>query len=91
MTIVEALASATPVVATLHAGIPEAVEDGVTGLLVPERSIGALAEALSTLLRDPEIAARMSRDARERAMSKFSLSACTAALEGLYDEIAGQR
>jgi glycosyltransferase involved in cell wall biosynthesis len=90
-TIVEALACATPVVATRHAGIPEAVEDGVSGFLVPERTVTALADALVTLLREPDLAAAMSGQARARAVSTFSLAACTAALEDVYDEVADQR
>lgn len=52
--LLEAQASATPVVSTYHAGIPEIVEAGETGFLVPERSIEALHDALSTALTLPK-------------------------------------
>ncbi|RME45919.1 MAG: glycosyltransferase family 1 protein, partial [Chloroflexi bacterium] len=58
---VEALASRRPVVATKAGGIPEIVEDGVTGLLVPPKDPEALAQALLRLCRDPDLRARMGR------------------------------
>jgi glycosyltransferase involved in cell wall biosynthesis len=57
--IVEAMASALPVVSTRHSGIPEAVEDGVTGLLVAERDVAGMGAALAQLLADPARAAGM--------------------------------
>jgi colanic acid/amylovoran biosynthesis glycosyltransferase len=63
--IMEALACGVPVVSTLHAGIPEVVDNGVTGFLVPERQPQALAVALERLVRDPEL--RASMGARGRA------------------------
>jgi colanic acid/amylovoran biosynthesis glycosyltransferase len=90
--VIEAMASGTPVVGTRHAGIPEAVIDGRTGRLVPERSPRALADALVGLLDDPDARARMGLAATERAEQRFCLSAQTAKLEALYDEaIAAHR
>jgi glycosyltransferase involved in cell wall biosynthesis len=89
MAIIEALASGTPVVATRHAGIPEAVEHGRTGWLVEEGATGALAQALTRTLQDRDRWDEMSRLARERAVLHFSLARCTASLEDLYDEISG--
>ncbi len=63
--IMEALACGVPVVSTRHAGIPEVVDDGVSGFLVPERQPEALALALQRLVRDPEL--RESMGARGRA------------------------
>ena len=51
----EAMASGLPVVSTLHAAIPELVEDGVSGLLVPEGEPVLLAEKLESLMRRPEV------------------------------------
>lgn len=52
--IMEAMAAGLPVVSTFHSGIPELVEDGTTGLLVPEGDVDALTEALRSLAHDPE-------------------------------------
>ena len=64
----EAMASGLPVVASDVGGIPEVVRDGVTGLLVPPGDVGALATALDRLAADPELRARLSAGARDRAV-----------------------
>jgi glycosyltransferase involved in cell wall biosynthesis len=65
----EALAWGRPVVATAVGGLVDAVEDGVTGLLVPPRDVAALRAALERLLGDAELRARLGAAARERAIS----------------------
>jgi glycosyltransferase involved in cell wall biosynthesis len=62
-----------PAVATAVGGVPELVEDGVTGLLAPPGDRGALAAALGRLVGDPGLAARMGRAARARAEERFSV------------------
>jgi colanic acid/amylovoran biosynthesis glycosyltransferase len=81
--LMEALASELPVVATAISGIPELVEDGVTGLTVPQRDPRALASAIERVLADPEAAARMARSGRERVEREFSLERNTARLAEL--------
>ena len=83
----EAARAGTPIVATRHAGIPEAVEDDVTGLLVPERDVVALTTALLTVLEDEALAARLGAGARARAESDFDVTRLTAGLESIYDDI----
>ena len=70
--ILEAMASALPVVSTRHSGIPEAVEDGVTGLLVEERDFEAMASAMSGLLENPDRAAAMGVAGRKRVLAHFT-------------------
>jgi glycosyltransferase involved in cell wall biosynthesis len=73
--ILEAMAMELPVVSTRHSGIPEAVEDGVTGLLVPPGDEGALADALERLLSDPDLRERMGARGRERVAECFDVEA----------------
>jgi glycosyltransferase involved in cell wall biosynthesis len=68
----EAMAHGRPVVATSVGGLADAVEDGVTGLLVPPRDPVALRAALERLLGDAELRARLGAAARERACERLS-------------------
>jgi glycosyltransferase involved in cell wall biosynthesis len=69
----EGMAAGRPVVATRVGGIPEYLEEGVTGLLVPPRSAGELAGALLRLLQEPGVADAMGRAGRARAENRFSM------------------
>jgi glycosyltransferase involved in cell wall biosynthesis len=92
--LLEAMAHGLPVVATRVGGVPEAVVHGETGLLVPPQDPAALAEALSALLRDPDLAQKMGRAGRERAASQFTLDRMVRETEALYAELlarTGQR
>jgi colanic acid/amylovoran biosynthesis glycosyltransferase len=82
----EAMASGLPVAATLHGGIPEAVENGISGLLTPERDAPALARSLLTLARDPARYTAMSAAAAARVATHFDLDAQSRVLEGHYRE-----
>jgi alpha-maltose-1-phosphate synthase len=83
----EAMACGTAVVASAVGGIPEVVDDGVTGLLVPPDDPGALAMALNTVIRDPGLAAGLGRAGRERAVTEFGWQAVAAQTAALYAEI----
>lgn len=74
VSLIEAAACGVPAVATAVGGIPELVEDGVTGLLTPPGDVQALTVALERLLQDPELAARMGATARRRVEERFSLA-----------------
>jgi glycosyltransferase involved in cell wall biosynthesis len=78
--IMEAMALNVPVVVTGTGGVPELVDDGVDGLLVPPRDPGTMAAALLKLLRDPDLAARLSRAARLKIESSFHSGVGAAAL-----------
>jgi glycosyltransferase involved in cell wall biosynthesis len=71
--IMEAMAAGLPVISTPLAGVPEMVEPGATGELVPERDPAALATAIERLLDDPERMRRLGARGREIAREKFSI------------------
>ena len=83
----EAMACSTAVVASRVGGIPEVVQDGVTGILVPPEDPGALADALNALLRDPGRAGAMGAAGRQRAVTEFSWEAVAAQTAELYAEL----
>jgi glycosyltransferase involved in cell wall biosynthesis len=82
----EAMATGLPIVATLHGGIPEAVRHGQDGLLIPEKDPAALAGAMLALLRDPSRCQAMGNSAAEHVRAKYGMDASLAALEGCYSE-----
>jgi colanic acid/amylovoran biosynthesis glycosyltransferase len=82
----EAMATGLPVVATLHGGIPEAVTSGQDGLLVPEKSPEQLAAAMLQLMNDPHELARMSGNAASSVRANFGSDAQIAAMEDVYLE-----
>ncbi len=69
----EAGGAGLPVVATRHGGIPDVVEDGVTGFLVDEGDTAAMAERMLRLAQDPQLAAQLGRAARVRVLEHFTL------------------
>ncbi len=71
--ILDAMAASRPVVGTAAGGIPEAVEHGVTGLVVPAQHPADMAEAIITLLRDPDTRARMGAAGLARAREHFNV------------------
>lgn len=85
--LVEAMASGLPVVATRVGGVPEVVEHGVTGLLVPPDDADALARAITDLLADPERARKLGEAGRRRAEEHFSWDGVAARLRGFYAEL----
>lgn len=85
--LLEAQATGLPVVSTYHAGIPEIVRDGESGILVPERDVGALADGLRDIL---EMAGRwpeMGQIGREVVETTHSIPAMTERLEQLYRDV----
>ncbi len=84
----EAMACGTAVAGSRTGGIPEVVADGETGLLVPPGEPEPLADALNTLLRDPDRARAMGQAGRKRAVSEFGWPAIAAQTAGLYAELA---
>jgi sugar transferase (PEP-CTERM/EpsH1 system associated) len=84
-TILEAMATALPVLATAVGGNAELVDSGRTGVLLPSDDVEAMAQALVGLARNPARAAAMGRAGRAEVEARFSLQAMVAAYQGLYD------
>jgi glycosyltransferase involved in cell wall biosynthesis len=82
--LMEAMALGLPVVSTAISGIPELIEDGVSGLLVPEKDEERLAQALGRLIRDKELRAGLGRGGRRRIEERFDLAANVQSLAALY-------
>jgi glycosyltransferase involved in cell wall biosynthesis len=87
LTILEYMDAGLPVVSTRVGGVPDLVEDGVTGLLVDPGDPAALAGALAELLGDRERRAEMGLKGRERRRSEFDVDVMVERIEQLYEEL----
>jgi glycosyltransferase involved in cell wall biosynthesis len=82
--LLEAMNHAAPVIASRVGGIPDIVEDGVSGLLVPPGDVAALAAGLQRVLDSPDLARRLGEAGRRRLHERFSWEAITARWEAVY-------
>jgi glycosyltransferase involved in cell wall biosynthesis len=87
----EAMATGLPVFGTEHGGIPEAIESGVSGVLVPERDEEALARALLNSAQDPDLLSRIGRAGAETVKHNFDLDNQAQRLEDIYLRIIAKR
>lgn len=87
-TVLEAMSAGLPVVAPAVGGMAEAVEDGVSGVLVAVGDTGAFADALSRLCADPRLRARMGKAGHARWESAFTLDRMLQSFETLYEGLA---
>jgi glycosyltransferase involved in cell wall biosynthesis len=90
-TVLEAQASALPVITTFATGAIDSIEDGITGLLYPVGDVGNLVEALHTLLSDPARMQSMGRIGRERVLRHFRNEIVWQALASLYRTMLHER
>lgn len=89
--ILEAMSMQKAVVSTYHAGIPQAISDGVNGLLVKEKDNEALYTALESLIRDESLRTRLGIAARETVISRFSAAAMETSIQKVVDQIAADK
>jgi glycosyltransferase involved in cell wall biosynthesis len=87
--VLEAMAAARPVVASDVSGMPLAIEDGVSGRLVPDRDPAAIAAAVVEILTDPERARRLGAEARRRVEEELNWDAVAGIHDRLYRAAAG--
>ncbi len=89
LVLLEALAQGTPVVASRVGGIPEVIDDGRTGVLVPPGSTPALEEALRRLWEDPALGRRLGEAGRATVVPRYSWEAVAGDIDRIYREVAG--
>ncbi len=89
--VLEAMAMALPVVGSAVGGIPEAVVDGQTGLLVPPDDPSALGAAIDSLASDPDRARALGAAGRERVLAEFSMERMAELYERLYERVSAVR
>jgi glycosyltransferase involved in cell wall biosynthesis len=87
LVVLEAMASGTPVICSRLGGLPEIVEHGVTGFLVAPGDVGELRERLTQVLGDRGLRERLGRNARERALERFTWAACAERCLRVYAEL----
>jgi colanic acid/amylovoran biosynthesis glycosyltransferase len=85
-TLKEAMAMGLPVISTRHGGIPELVEDGISGFLVPERDAEAIAEKLSYLIAHPQWE-QMGHAGRNRVENKYDMNKLNDELVAIYQQL----
>jgi sugar transferase (PEP-CTERM/EpsH1 system associated) len=89
--VLEAMASGLPVVGTRVGGIPEVIDDGVTGAVVPPSNPGALADALARYIADAKLAVEHGAAGRERVLRKYSMTGMMSAYMSLYDNLCERK
>ncbi|MDY6838801.1 MAG: glycosyltransferase [Thermodesulfobacteriota bacterium] len=90
VSVIEASAAGMPVIASRHCDIPNVIIDDEAGILVPERNVDALTEAILSLACAPECWAALGEAGRKRVVKEFDVVRQVARLESLYDEALGQ-
>ena len=89
--VLEAMAAGLPIVANAVGGVPEILEEDVTGLTVPARNANAMAQALRRTLSDPELRNRLGPAARARALGEHTPEAYRTKLAGFYQSVLRSR
>lgn len=84
MAAVEAMAMEVPLIATNVGGIPEVVDDGITGIIVPPANVDALCEAIKYLIQNPGIRFRMGQNGRVRVLERFTIESNVRRTEDIF-------
>ena len=87
----EAMQNQLPVVSTLEGGIPDVVENGVTGFLIPTNDAEALAEKLEILINDPDLRSKMGKAGRKKYEKEFTLDIFEQNLNNILHQVTGQQ
>jgi len=89
--LVDAMAAAKPAVATAAGGIPEVMQDGITGFLTQPRDHVTMAEKLVVLLKDPALRTRMGEAALARARERFTVERMVQRTNAVYERLVSRR
>jgi glycosyltransferase involved in cell wall biosynthesis len=87
ISILEAMRAGLPVIATNVNGIPEEVDHGQTGLLVPRQDVQALADALDTLIQSPETRQKMGEAGRQKFLQEFTVERMINETKAIYEQV----
>jgi glycosyltransferase involved in cell wall biosynthesis len=87
VTLLEAMASRKPIVATAVGGIPEIVRDGENGFLSPAGDVEAIARSIRRLLENPDLAAAMGECGKKQLSADYEVTETVRRLENLYEEL----
>jgi colanic acid/amylovoran biosynthesis glycosyltransferase len=85
--LMEAMATGLPVISTLHSGIPELVEDGVSGKMVGERDVPALAQAIQQITTNVENWVAMGTAGRQKVLEEFNMEKLNSQLEDTFSQL----
>ena len=91
VSLIEAMASGNPIVATRIPSIEQVITDGEDGLLVPPRDFKALASTIKSLLADAELRIRLGENARRTAVARYSMETVVKRLDEIYREVRESR
>ncbi len=91
LSMVLAMGAGLPVVATRVAGIPEVVQDGVTGLLVPPADVPSLGSAIARVIGDPALSHAMGSAASAFVRPRFGVDGYVASISTLYDRLLASK
>ncbi len=87
VTLMETMAMGLPIISTLHSGIPELIESGKSGFLVPERDVDALAEKLNYLVENPEVWSEMGSAGRKFVEQNYDINKLNDKLAKIYQDL----
>ncbi len=88
--LMEAMAMEVPTISTRIAGIPELIEDGVSGILTPPGRADRLAEAIAGVVDDPEVGRRLGAAGRAKVLAEFDCDASATQLRAVFEEMLGE-
>ena len=87
VSLMEAMAQGIPIISTYHSGIPELVDTGVTGYLVPEKAVDLLSEKLAHLIHHPELRTKMGQAGRDKVLQEYNIQLLCDRLVATYQEL----